>query len=52
MCQKQTDNSKWLILSTYVTDMFTNITEKNKKIEHTSLTKFENNGYFLIPPRI
>ena len=25
-CQKQTDNPKWLILSTYITDMCTNVT--------------------------
>ena len=49
ICQKQTDNPKWLILSTYITDMCTNITDKkNEKIEHTLLTKFLNNGYFLI----
>ena len=36
ICQKQTDNTKWLILSTYITDMCTNKTEKkNAKIEHT-----------------
>ena len=46
ICQKQTDNSKWLILST---DMCASITEKSLKI-----IKFENKnkGYFLITPRI
>ena len=29
--QKQTDNRKWLILSTYITDMYTNITEKKMR---------------------
>ena len=42
ICQKQTDNSKWLIFSTFssITDMCTNITEekKNPKIELTQLT--------------
>ena len=30
-CQKQTDNRTWLILSTYITDMCTNITKKVRK---------------------
>ena len=47
ICQKQTDSRKWLILSTYITE----ITKENAKIGHTKLTKFENNGYFLITPR-
>ena len=29
-CQKQTDNQKWVILSTYIKDMCTNITEEKK----------------------
>ena len=28
ICQKQNDNSKWLLLSTYITDMHSNKTEK------------------------
>ena len=52
ICQKQTDEPKWLILSTYMTDMCTNITEKKAKIEHTLLTKFENNDYFFITPHM
>ena len=35
-------------MSTYITDIYANITEKSTKIE---LMKFENNGYFLITPR-
>ena len=49
ICQKQTDNPKWLILSTY---MHTNITEKYAKFGYTKLTKFEINDYFLITPRM
>ena len=42
--QNQTDNPKWLVLSTYMTLVkCTNITEKkNEKIKHTQLTKLEN----------
>ena len=41
------------MVNIYITDMYTNnITEKNAKIEHMLLMKFENNGYFLITPRI
>ena len=48
-CQKQTDTTKWLILSTYtrITDMCTNITEKNAKIEC-----IRNSRNYLNTPRI
>ena len=36
ICQKQTHNPKWPILSTYITDMCTNITEnENAKVDYT-----------------
>ena len=41
ICQEQTDNSKWLMLSTYITDTCTNITEKMRKSNRCNSYNFK-----------
>ena len=52
ICQKQTDNPKWLILSTHLTDMCTNITEKVRKSNIRNSRNLKITAIFFITPHI